>query len=512
MATAQPTENGSAKATEPDPQQPTSETTTAPITVPESDQTATTATADNSPNQNPEPDSGPQPEPGAQETTTTASGDATSIADKRWPGWPGDCVFRLIVPVLKVGSIIGRKGELIKKMCEETRARIRVLDGAVGTPDRIVLISGREEPEAPLSPAMDAVIRIFKRISGLADSEGDAKVSGPAGVAFCSIRLLVASTQAINLIGKQGSLIKSIQESTGASVRVLSGDEVPFYAAADERIVELQGEALKVLKAVEAVVAHLRKFLVDHSVLPLFEKTYNATISQERQPDTWADKSLLHTASQTGVSTNYSLSAKRESLFLDRETQLESQLPSAGISLYGKDPSIYGKDHSIYGKDPSIYGQDPSIYGQDPSLSSIRSSGIGRPGAPIVTQIAQTMQIPLSYAEDIIGVEGSNIAFIRRSSGAILTVQESRGLPDEITVEIKGTSSQVQMAQQLIQEVINSRKEPVTSSYGRIDTGMRSSYSQLGASSYPSSSLPSQPYGGGYGSSGLGGGYSTFRL
>ncbi|XLR20457.1 hypothetical protein S83_048369 [Arachis hypogaea] len=34
--------------------------------------------------------------------------------------------------------------------------------------------------------------------------------------------------------------------------------EVPFYAAADERIVELQGEVLKVLKALEAVVGHLR--------------------------------------------------------------------------------------------------------------------------------------------------------------------------------------------------------------------------------------------------------------
>ena len=63
------------------------------------------------------------------------------------------------------------------------------------------------------------------------------------------------------------------------------------------------------------------------------------------------------------------------------------------------------------------------------------------------------MQIPLSYAEDIIGIEGSNIAYIRRTSGAILTVQESRGLPDEITVEIKGTSPQVQLAQQLIQVV-----------------------------------------------------------
>ena len=40
----------------------------------------------------------------------------------------------------------------------------------------------------------------------------------------------------------------------------------------DERVVDLQGEALKVLKALEAVVGHLRKFLVDRSVLPLFEK------------------------------------------------------------------------------------------------------------------------------------------------------------------------------------------------------------------------------------------------
>ena len=86
-----------------------------------------------------------------------------------------------------------------------------------------MLISGKEEPEAPFSPAMDAVIRVFKRVSGLSETEGDAKASGAAGVAFSSIRLLVASTQAINLIGKQGSLIKAIQESTSASVRVLSG-------------------------------------------------------------------------------------------------------------------------------------------------------------------------------------------------------------------------------------------------------------------------------------------------
>jgi len=61
------------------------------------------------------------------------------------------------------------------------------------------------------------------------------------------------------------------------------------------------------------------------------------------------------------------------------------------------------------------------------------------------------MQVPLAYAEDIIGIAGRNIAYIRRTSGAVLTVQESLGRGDEITVEIKGTASQVQIAQQLIQ-------------------------------------------------------------
>jgi len=61
------------------------------------------------------------------------------------------------------------------------------------------------------------------------------------------------------------------------------------------------------------------------------------------------------------------------------------------------------------------------------------------------------MQIPLAFAEDIIGIGGGNIAYIRRTSGAVLTVQESGGLRDEITVEIKGSTTQVQTAQQLIQ-------------------------------------------------------------
>lgn len=58
--------------------------------------------------------------------------------EKRWPGWPGENVFRMLVPSKKVGGIIGRKGEYIKKTCEETKARIKILDGLPGSTERAV--------------------------------------------------------------------------------------------------------------------------------------------------------------------------------------------------------------------------------------------------------------------------------------------------------------------------------------------------------------------------------------
>lgn len=63
-----------------------------------------------------------------------------AAAEKKWPGWPGESVFRMLVPAHKVGGIIGRKGEFIKKIVEETRARVKILDGPPGTPERAVSV------------------------------------------------------------------------------------------------------------------------------------------------------------------------------------------------------------------------------------------------------------------------------------------------------------------------------------------------------------------------------------
>jgi polyribonucleotide nucleotidyltransferase len=72
-------------------------------------------------------------------------------------------------------------------------------------------------------------------------------------------------------------------------------------------------------------------------------------------------------------------------------------------------------------------------------------------GFGVLVQITQQMQIPLSYADAVIGTAGASISYIRRASGATVTIQETRGVPEAMTVEISGTASQVQTAQQLIQ-------------------------------------------------------------
>lgn len=85
---------------------------------------------------------------------------------------------------------------------------------------------------------------------------------------------------------------------------------------------------------------------------------YNAPAAQERQVDAWSDKSSLHQTPQTSLGVEYPVTLKRESLFLDRESQIESHIPSSRLPLYGQEHGLGN-----------------------------RSSIIGRSGGPVVTQV-----------------------------------------------------------------------------------------------------------------------------
>ncbi|KAK4755498.1 hypothetical protein SAY87_009255 [Trapa incisa] len=398
------------------------------------------------------------------------------VVDKKWPGWPGESVFRMLVPAQKVGGIIGRKGEFIKKIVEETRARVKILDGPPGTAERAVMVSAKEEPDSPLPPAMDGLLRVHKRLIDGSEGEGN-PLRGTSGK--ISTRLLVAATQAGSLIGKQGATVKAIQEESNCIVRVLGSEDLPVFALQDDRVVEIVGEASGVHKGIELILSHLRKFLVDRSVIPLFE------IQMQMAKAPPVDHHMPHhqhwgpPQGPPPPGPGYGHNPQ----YMPPPRQLDNYYPPPEMP-----PADLQTHQGI-----SAYGREAPIGGHAPSS--------GQSAPSMIKQLTQQMQIPLSFADAVIGNAGSSISYIRRTSGATVTIQETRGVPNEMTVEISGTASQVQTAQQLIQNFMAEAAAPAPQQPGPpMDQGYGTqAYSSYQAHGSVYASPPSNPPGG-YGS------------
>lgn len=67
-----------------------------------------------------------------------SGGTTSSAGENRYPGWPGTSVFRMLIPSHKVGAIIGHKGERVRRLCEETKACVRIIGGHICAAEQAV--------------------------------------------------------------------------------------------------------------------------------------------------------------------------------------------------------------------------------------------------------------------------------------------------------------------------------------------------------------------------------------
>ncbi|KAA8544882.1 hypothetical protein F0562_019723 [Nyssa sinensis] len=339
-------------------------------------------------------------------------------------------------------------------------------------------------------PAMDGLLRVHKRIvDGL---ESDSSDTPPGVGGKVSTRLLVAAAQAGSLIGKQGTTVKSIQEASNCIVRVLGTDDLPIFALQDDRIVEVVGEPVGVHKAIELVASHLRKFLVDRSIIPLFEMNMqmpNAQMEHMPPPQSWGPPPQAFPPN-AGGGPGYGANPH----FMPPPRQLDNYYPPADMP-----PPLEKQPHqgiSAYGREAPI-----GVHASSNAHAHTHTHTHSQPASSVITQVTQQMQIPLSYADAVIGTAGASISYIRRASGATVTIQETRGVPGEMTVEINGTASQVQTAQQLIQNFMAEAAAPAhTQTVGSTEQGYNSyaGHGSMYASPPSNAGLAGQT--GGYGS------------
>ncbi|RDX79416.1 RNA-binding KH domain-containing protein RCF3, partial [Mucuna pruriens] len=218
---------------------------------------------------------------------------------------PGSVVFRLLCPVSRIGSVIGKGGAIISQIRQETGVKVKIEEAVPGCDERVITISGSEKEaeedtaeqgrevnddeagsegkaeeekdggggdgnedgdSAPvedslcekgnLSAVKKAIALVFERmVEGVEEiSEVDEESNKSSSFVF---RLLVLTTQVGCLLGKGGSVIKRMSAESGAQIRILPRDKLPACALAPDEIVQISGGVEVVRKALQSVSQQL---------------------------------------------------------------------------------------------------------------------------------------------------------------------------------------------------------------------------------------------------------------
>ncbi|XP_028261095.1 poly(rC)-binding protein 2 isoform X2 [Parambassis ranga] len=147
--------------------------------------------------------------------------------------------IRLLMHGKEVGSIIGKKGESVKKMREESGARINISEG--NCPERIITLAG---PTTAIFKAFSMIIEKLEEDISSSMSNSTATSKPPV-----TLRIVVPASQCGSLIGKGGCKIKEIRESTGAQVQV-AGDMLPNST---ERAITIAGTPQSIIECVKQI-------------------------------------------------------------------------------------------------------------------------------------------------------------------------------------------------------------------------------------------------------------------
>ncbi|KAG1953571.1 poly(rC)-binding protein [Pimephales promelas] len=316
--------------------------------------------------------------------------------------------LRLLMHGKEVGSIIGKKGETVKRIREESSARINISEGSC--PERIITITG----------ATECVFRAFTMITIKLEEDLAALVANGTVTSKppVTLRLVIPASQCGSLIGKGGSKIKEIREKTGAQVQV-AGDLLPNST---ERGVTISGSQDAIIQCVKLICTVI-----------LESPPKGATIPYRPSP---APGAVLLAGNQAYTVQNqygipHSELAKLHQLSMQQGLAPMAQ-PTAtqvlsDIQLYSH-PKFFSDVFQAARRYPTF------VKGIDSSSQTA----------------SQELLIPNDLIGSIIGRQGTKINEIRQVSGAQIKIGSQLDSTSDRHVTITGSPISINLAQYLI--------------------------------------------------------------
>lgn len=359
--------------------------------------------------------------------------------------------IRLVMQGKEVGSIIGKKGDTVKRFREESGARINISDGSC--PERIVTITGSPE----------AINTAFKLITKKFDEDLTNSVLSPGTPKPpVSLRLIVPTSQCGSLIGKGGSKIKDIRETTSASITVAS----EMLPSSTERAVTISGTPEAITKAIYQVCCVMLESPPKGATIPYRPKPATAPIIFAGGSVSSPHDSLKQQA--YAVHGNYAL-AQPDLTKLHHQLALHHQQTP----------------YAIPGQTPF----SPAAHHFSPALTQFTAQ-TAPPQAVQGQATTQEITIPNHLIGCVIGRGGTKIQEIRQMSGANIKIANSQEGSTDRSVTITGSPESVAVAQCLINTSLELAKG-LTFDPSTFATSVTSSSSSTKSS--PSSLVVSSP-------------------
>ncbi|XP_034657333.1 poly(rC)-binding protein 3 isoform X10 [Drosophila subobscura] len=352
--------------------------------------------------------------------------------------------IRLIMQGKEVGSIIGKKGEIVNRFREESGAKINISDGSC--PERIVTVSGTT------NAIFSAFTLITKKFEEWCSQFNDA---GKIGKTQIPIRLIVPASQCGSLIGKSGSKIKEIRQTTGCSIQVAS----EMLPNSTERAVTLSGSAEQITQCIYQIC-----------LVMLESPPRGATIPYRPKPQVTGPVILANGQAFT-IQGNYAVPTQETCPVFP--LALATGGLHAGISGLA-DPLLKGAH--LQGAVPAHHHhlqQMPDQVAKNPlaSLAALGLAGMNPASTGGINHTAnaanraQQQQHEMTVSNDligcIIGKGGTKIAEIRQISGAMIRIsncEEREGGNTDRTITISGNPDSVALAQYLINMSVELQK------------------------------------------------------
>ncbi|XP_053117664.1 poly(rC)-binding protein 3-like isoform X4 [Hemicordylus capensis] len=289
-------------------------------------------------------------------------------------------------------------------MREESGARINISEGSC--PERIVTITG----------PTDAIFKAFSMIALKFEEDINASMTNSTVTSKppVTLRLVVPASQCGSLIGKGGSKIKEIRESTGAQVQV-AGDMLPNST---ERAVTISGTPDAIIQCVKQIC-----------VVMLESPPKGATIPYRPKP---ASAPIIFAGGQVRADTILASAGNH--------TVLAQPQPAPAFTIQGQ----YAIPHPDLTKLHQLAMQHPPF-------TPLGQTTPGFPGLDASTPTSShELTIPNDLIGCIIGRQGSKINEIRQMSGAQIKIANATEGSAERQVTITGSPANISLAQYLI--------------------------------------------------------------